>query len=112
MRIEFLVGKDDRRLARRIVRRLPVGVRIGEPARLEDDRGRLIGWAIDHPDLTEIDAIRLRYVMDVMASDDPALAGSDLDVSARELRARIDAVPEVQDAIRAYRKLQREQSLM
>ena len=31
MRIEFLVGKDDKRLAKRIVRRLPTGaVRIGD----------------------------------------------------------------------------------
>jgi hypothetical protein len=116
LRIDFTVGKDDRRLARRIIRRLPTGgVRIGQPARLEDEEGRLIGWAIDHPALDEIDAIRLRHVMDTMAADDQAFTDPDLDddgkITVEEIRAlrqRIDAVPEVDAAIRAYRRSQRD----
>lgn len=115
MRIEFLTGKDDRRLAKRIVRRLPQGVRIGEPARLEDAQGRFIGWAIAHPDLDGVDAIRLAHVMDAMSDQDEAFTNPDLDddgkISAAEVRAlrdRIDADPVVDAAIKAYRRALRD----
>lgn len=118
MEIAFLVGKDERRLARKIVKRLPGGgVRIGEPARLENAQGQFVGWAISHPDLDEIDRIRLDYVMDTMVDTDEAFTNPDLDddghitnVEVKALRDRIDAVPEVDTAIRAWRRAQRNAS--
>jgi hypothetical protein len=115
VRIEFLVGKDDRRLARKIVKRLPGGaVRIGEPGRIENAQGQFIGWVIAHPALDEIDAIRLKYVMDTMAEADEVFTNHDLDddgkltaTEVRALRDRIDAVPAVDTAIKAYRRAQR-----
>lgn len=113
MRIELFIDKEDRRLTRRLVRRLPHGdVRIGEPARLEDEKGQFIGWAIDHPELGEIDAIRLRYVVAALASDkdDTTLGSLELAdaASVRSLRDRIDAAPAVDAAIKEYRRAQRE----
>lgn len=117
MEIAFLVGKDERRLAKRIVKRLPSGVRIGEPARLENAQGQFMGWAIAHPDLDEIDRIRLNYVMDTMAESDEAFTNPDLDddgkitvTEVRALRDRIDAVPAVDAAIKAYRRAQRDRT--
>ena len=112
MRIEFLAGKDERRIAKTVVRRLP-SVRVGQPARLVDAQGVFVGWAIDHPDLDAIDQIRLKYVMDTMAAGDAVLtdpyydSGSVTSADIKALKDRIDAVPEVDSAIRAYRQSQR-----
>lgn len=113
MRIDLFIDREDRRLTRKLVRRLPQGVvRIGEPARLEDGQERFIGWAINHPELNEIDAIRLRYVVSVLTSDtdDTTLGSLELTdaASVRALRDAIDAVPEVDTAIRAYRRALRD----
>lgn len=119
MRIELPTTRDDRRLVRKLARRLPTGVRIGQPARLEDAQGRFTGWAIDHPDLDEIDAIRLRYVVanleDADLGDDlaevGAADGAALRAAVRALRDRIDAVPEVDAEIKKYRRAQRQLEL-
>lgn len=111
MRIEFLVGKDQQRLAKKIVRRLPTGVRVGEPGVVLDANGVQIGWAIEHPGLDEIDKIRLQYVMDRMAADDPAFTNPDMDddmkltaADTKALKNRVDSDPVVAAAERAYRQ--------
>lgn len=111
MRIDFFVGKDQARIAKKIVRRLPTGVRIGEPARIVDDQGNFLGWSICHPDLDGIDQIRLKYVMDTMAANDTVFTTPDFDndgkitsADIQALKDRIDADPNVAAAERAYRQ--------
>jgi len=114
MRIDFLAEAADRKLARQLIRRLPAGVRIGEPARIEDENGKFLGWSISHPDLDEEDSIRLHYAAEILADEDEALTKDSLNddgrLTAEDIRAfrqRINEAPEVRDAIRAHRRAQR-----